>query len=485
MSEQASVSDKRLGEQSSVGGLRVLIVDDEQVFANAVTTRLQRAGYACRPAGTLLEAQRLLEVQVPDLLLLDLQLPDGNGLDFLRNQLVSLVPQLAVVVITAHGDLTDAVAAMKLGAVDYLKKPIDLDELLLVIDKLQGRLALEQRLEYSRQREARSAVHEELVGESESMVRLRSELERIGAIAQRVGEGAPPTVLITGETGTGKDLAARLLHEARDGGDNLPFVHLDCAALPASLIEAELFGHERGSFTGATGARIGLIEAAEAGTLFLNEVGELPPDLQAKLLTVLERRVLRRVGGNKELPVRAWILAATNRDLERMVAEGTFRGDLLYRLKVLDVPMPALRERGEDVVRLAHHFANQVARRYDMPEPHLDGSAIEALGRYSWPGNVRELKHAIERAVLLCRDGRIGHTDLPMPGAVSEAAPPGGEVPGQIDGLTLQEAEVLLIKQALEATQGNVSRAARQLGVTRMALRYRIDKYDLREWVGR
>jgi len=460
--------------------LRVLIVDDEQVFANAVTTRLQRAGYVCRPAGSLLEAQRLLELQVPELLLLDLQLPDGNGLDFLREVLPELAPDLGVVVITAHGDLTDAVAAMKLGAVDYLKKPIDLDELLLVVQKLQSRLELKQSLAYSRQREAHSIAHDELIGHSEPVVRLRSELERIGAIARRVSEAPPPTVLITGETGTGKDLVARLLHEARDRGGNLPFVHLDCAALSASLIEAELFGHERGSFTGATGERIGLIEAAEAGTLFLNEIGELPLDLQAKLLTVIERRVLRRIGGNREIPVRAWIVAATNRDLEKMVTQGTFRGDLLYRLKVLDVSVPALRERPADVALLARHFAVQVGRRYDLEQPRLAPAALDLLARYDWPGNVRELKHAIERAVLLCRDGTIGCADLPLahftppPGATSEAP----AVP--LAGLTLQEAEVLLIRNALQETNGNISRAARQLGVTRMALRYRLDKHGLK-----
>jgi DNA-binding NtrC family response regulator len=252
-------------------------------------------------------------------------------------------------------------------------------------------------------------------------------------------------------------------------------VHVDCASLPRELMEAELFGHEKGAFTSAAGARVGLIEAAEGGTVFLDEIGELPLELQAKLLSVIERRLVRRIGSTREHPVRAQFVAATNRRLSEMVAQGLFRPDLYYRLNVLTLALPPLRSRGEDVVMLAEHFGAQIARRYGLPAPRFGADARAALLSYAWPGNVRELRHLVERAVMLAT-GEIDGAALGLEPGAGPAVPPRDA----LDGLTLEAAERLLIQRALEATQDNVSEAARRLGVSRMTLRYRMEKYGLR-----
>ena len=274
-------------------------------------------------------------------------------------------------------------------------------------------------------------------------------------------------------------MVARLLH-ARSARRERPFVHVDCASLPKDLIEAELFGHEKGAFTSAHSARTGLIEAAEDGVLFMDEIGELPMDLQAKLLAVLERRTLRKVGTTKERPVAAWIIAATNRDIADLVNRGEFRSDLYYRLNVLSISVAPLRDRGDDIILLARHFMEQSAKRYGIKSVGLSAQAVQALGSYHWPGNVRELKHMIERAVLLSGEGELSPESL----SLAARAQPGTETGLSLSSaaesdLTLDHAELLLIKNALEKCNGNVSKAARELGITRMALRYRIKKHNL------
>ncbi len=453
---------------------RVLVVDDEIFFAKAVCRRLEKEGYECRIAENLRAARQAFAAASPDLVLLDMRLPDGSGLDFLedlRQRMESYVP---VVVLTAHGELEDAVAAMKLNAADYLKKPIDLEELLLTLEKVLDKAELKQRLEYSRERESRAVEGVQLLGESSQIQTVREQVMRISTVAS-AASGPPPTVLILGETGTGKEITARLLHLHSTRRDR-PFVHIDCGALPAELIEAELFGHEKGAFTHAHAARPGLIEVAEDGTAFLDEIGELPLDLQAKLLALLGRRTVRRVGSTEEHPVKAWFIAATNRNMEEMVKEGRFRSDLYYRLDELDLTMPPLRERGDDIDMLARHFALQTARRYGLSEPELTQDCLEALHAYDWPGNVRELRHLIERAALLS-GGRITEEALGLKPTAAPAQEP--ENAEAIDGLSLDAAEAFLIRRALERTGGNVSEAARRLGVTRMALRYRMQKHGL------
>lgn len=450
---------------------RILVVEDELIFAKAVVRRLTRAGYACQAAASLADAQGMLKEQAPDLLLLDMRLPDGSGLEFLERLRTEIAVTAPVIVMTAYGEVDDAVSAMKLSASDYLKKPVDLDELLLTVQKVLANQRLSTQLEYSRAREARGGDTLALIGDSRPMRRLREQIKKIAHLGG-VSDMPPPTVLITGETGTGKDITARLLHQGSARRDK-PFVHVDCASLPKDLIEAELFGHVKGAFTNAHVERTGLIEMAEDGVVFLDEIGELPLELQAKLLAVLERRMLRRVGSSREHPIEAWFIAATNRDADEMVANGSLRSDLYFRLNVLDLELSPLRQRGEDVLLLSENFGAQVARRYGVGAFRLSQSARRCLLSYSWPGNVRELRHLIERATLLSGDGNVTDEGLMLPATnTSEPA-----LSADFSALTLDEAEKLLIRGALERCDNNVSAAARQLGVTRMAMRYRMKKH--------
>ncbi len=456
---------------------KILIVEDESVLAKAVQKRLKRAGFVSEIAGDLQTAEVFFQSLSPELILLDMRLPDGSGLDFLgkiRNEEQSNV---AVLVMSAYGEIEDAVLAMKLGASDYLKKPVDLDELMINIDKVLNNHYTEQKLTYSAKREQHAVEHAsegiDFLGNCVALNDIRKQIDRISKLTQ-LTETIPPTVLILGETGTGKDVVARVLH-ARSARVQRPFVHMDCASLPKDLIEAELFGHEKGAFTNAHIDRTGLIEAAEDGVLFIDEIGELPLDLQGKLLAVLERRSMRKVGSTQESPVPAWFLAATNRDIESLSETGEFRSDLFYRMNVLSITLPPLRERGNDSILLAKHFVAQTAKRYGLQIPDLSKQAEQAILEYHWPGNVREMKHLIERAVLLSGGETIDSDQLALVNKTKEA---NIQIDAQED-MTLGEAELNLIEQALEKNDGNVSRAARELGITRMALRYRMKKYDL------
>lgn len=451
--------------------LRLMLIEDEELFARAVAKRLQKAGYECEHAETIADARALAHQLAPDLVLLDMRLPDGNGIELLKEFAAAGVP---VIVMTAHGDVGDAVNAMKQGAIDYLKKPVDLEELLLTVAKVNRSVALKNQVDHSRERDTLALEGVDLIGQSAAMHSVRSQIEQFSRLSN-VKDVIPPTILISGETGTGKDVAARLLHQLCNLADQ-PFVQVDCASLPSDLIESELFGHEKGAFTSAQGARCGLIEAAEGGTLFLDEVGELPLPLQAKLLNVLERRMVRRLGSTKERPVAARFVAATNRDLQQMVIEGRFRADLFYRLHVLTLSMPPLRERGDDIRLLALHFLAQTERRYGLAGRQFSPEALIALQGYAWPGNVRELKHLIGRAALLSRSAAISPEDLGLDRA------PGLEArnDASVSGMTIDAAERMLMEEALSASRGNVSQAARILGLSRMAMRYRMEKHGLK-----
>ncbi|ADQ84896.1 MULTISPECIES: sigma-54 dependent transcriptional regulator [Methylovorus] len=457
--------------------MRILLVEDEAVFARAVAKRLQKAGYECEHAESIADGRALARQFAPDLALLDMRLPDGNGLELLSDLVAKGV---AVIVLTAHGDVMDAVNAMKQGATDYIKKPVDLEELLLAIEKAENATNLKRQLDYSRQRNSHETENIEMLGESAPIQAIRTQVERIAQLVSV--EAAPPTILISGETGTGKDVVARLLHQSCKNSDR-PFVHVDCASLPSELIENELFGHEKGAFTSAQNARCGLIEAAEDGTLFLDEIGELPLTLQAKLLNVLERRVVRRIGSTKERPVMARFIAATNRDLQQMVIDGRFRSDLFYRLNVLSLNMPPLRDRGGDVLLLAQHFATQTERRYGLEKRVFSPEVTEMLMRYRWPGNVRELRHQISRAVLLSKTAQIRLQDVALPVelvANVKLTTTATEDVAAATRMTLDAAEKLMIEKTLEQTHFNISEAARQLGITRMAMRYRMEKHGIR-----
>lgn len=450
---------------------KILLVEDEVLFAKAVVKRLQKAGFECEHAESLQDARLLVKQFEPDMALLDMRLPDGNGLDLLSD---FVAKNINTIVMTAFGDVTDAVNAIKMGAIDYLKKPIDLEELLLIIQKNEKTTDLQTSLDYSRQRD--SVVNEsvQLIGESAAMQSVRQQITRIAQLSA-LSDAVQPTVLITGETGTGKDVVARYLHASCANHDK-PFVHVDCASLPAELIESELFGHEKGAFTNAVASRPGLIESAEDGTLFLDEIGELPLGLQAKLLNVLERRMVRRLGSTKERPVQARIIAATNRDLYQMSSEGRFRSDLYYRLNVITMQMPPLRDRGQDVLLLANYFRQMTEKRYALPHHEFSSLALMAIQTYHWPGNVREMRHQISRAVLMCTQAMISEHDLGLPQSVSVNGRPNiqAETPVTLDG-----AEKVMLLNALEQSRNNVSKAARLLGITRMTMRYRMDKHGI------
>jgi two-component system response regulator AtoC len=449
---------------------KILIVEDEVLFARAVMQRLRKVGYECEHVESLQDARTISKQFSADIVLLDMRLPDGNGLDLLAE---FVAKNVAVIVMTAYGEISDAVHAIKHGAVDYLKKPIDLDELVLVIQKAEATATQTNRLDYSRQRTAHASEGFELLGDSLVMISVKAQIKRIAQLVSN--DTAPPTVLIGGETGTGKDVAARLLHlssQLGDGHHDKPFVHIDCASLPAELIESELFGHEKGAFTGAINGRPGLIEAAEDGTLFLDEIGELPLALQAKLLNVLERRVVRRLGSSKERIVPARFVAATNRDLHAMAQSGHFRQDLYYRLNVMSLSMPPLREREDDMLLLARHFAQQTSKRYGLAKATFSADAISTIQHYPWPGNVRELKHQVSRAMLLCNEGYITALDLALPRTTVANASPAAQT-------TLDGAERAILLQALADCRNNVSEASRKLGITRMTMRYRMDKHNI------
>ena len=454
---------------------RILIIEDELLFARAVAKRLEQAGYVCTMTTTLAEGMAQAAQQPADLVLLDLRLPDGDGLEKLPLLMQGHDDQpIPVVVMTAFGEVADAVRAMKLGAADYLKKPIDLEEMVIAVAATLHRQGVQKQLSWSREREARTREGVTLLGESPALCALRQQIQQLGKLSG--ADSAGPTVLIQGETGSGKDVVAHLLHQA-SANHAAPFIHVDCAALPRDLIEAELFGHEKGAYTSAMQARTGLLEAAENGTLFLDEIGELPLDLQAKLLTVIERRRVRRVGSVHERPIHARFVAASNRDLRQQVALGEFRSDLYFRLNVLTLSLPPLRERGEDIHLLARHYAQQTAQRYRLAPPRFSDEALEALGHYAWPGNVRELKHLTERAVLLSGDAPLTATAFALPPQAEENAQ---ALPEGLRGVTLGDAERTLIQQALAECHGNISEAARRLGITRMTLRYRMEKYRIR-----
>ncbi len=465
---------------------KILVIDDEVVFARSVAHTLSRNGHECRSLSSAEEGMTSLEADRPDLILLDIKLAGMSGLDALR-RILGLDGSIIVIIMTAYSSVESAVAAMKDGAYDYIQKPIDHDELTFIIEKALETHRLRERLSYFQRKEIQQAAHGEIIGVSAGMTQV---IEMIGRIAQFEPRpaGELPTVLLLGETGTGKDLVARAIHR-RGSLAGQPFVEIECTSIPKDLAEAELFGYEKGAFTGATTAKPGLIEAADGGTLFLDEIGELSPDLQAKLLKAIERRQIRRLGSLRERKINVRIIAATNRDLEAAVRAGTFRQDLYYRLKVLIVELPPLRERGADVVLLANHFLRQLTHKYSLPVRRFTEAALHALKKYRWPGNVRELAHLVERALLVCDEQEIGPSALGMEATFPVVAsqrrnhPPGADEMFQIQcpeqGIDLEEVERQLIKQALDLTDGNVAEAARKLHIGREALRYRIQKHGI------
>jgi DNA-binding NtrC family response regulator len=457
-------------------GHGVLLVEDEATLARNIQRYLEKDGYDVRIAGNLREGWRDFEEFRPDVLLLDLNLPDGSGLDLLARARLQ-DRQVKIIVLTGHGSVQTAVEAMKAGAWDYLTKPVALGELKLLVAKALGQGRLEETLSYYQGRDARQGGLDAIVGASPAILALKQRIAALVGAERALPDGdVLPPVLVRGETGAGKELVARALHFDGRRAEG-PFIEVNCSALPAQLVESELFGHERGAFTDARDRRIGLVEAAHGGTLFLDEIGDLDPAMQVKLLKVLEDRVVRRIGAVRERQVDVRFVTATNRPLEELVREGRFRADLYYRLSVVTLHVPALRERAGDAVLLAAHFLDLHGRRYRKPGLTLDADALALIARHPWAGNVRELRNVMEQAAL-----SAGTETVLGPHNIALAPPPASAPrPAMADAAiqTLPRMERDSLVRALEQTAGNVSRAARLLGISRDTMRYRMAKHGL------
>jgi two-component system, NtrC family, response regulator AtoC len=453
-----------------VSGMRILVIDDEAGLRHTLTLILQEEGYEVVSAEDGDAGLRLALADAPDLILCDIRMPRVDGLTFLDRYQEANGSAL-VVMMSAYGTLDSAVEAMRRGAYDYISKPFNADEVLLTIRKAREREQLRREVRRLRAEVGQLAGVEDVVGRSAAM---REVMELVARVAPY-----PSTVLITGESGTGKEAIARTIHRLSPRAER-PFVAVNCGAIPENLLESELFGHERGAFTGADRTREGLVEEAEGGTLFLDEIGELPTSLQVKLLRVLQERRLRRVGGSAERPVDVRVLAATARDLVGEVRDGRFREDLFFRINVVHLHLPPLRARADDIPLLAEHFLRRHAPRLGMNAPTLDREILPILVRYSWPGNVRELENVLERALILS-GGTPGVEHLPEhvrtgvhPFPVQAGDDGDLSVKRRLPGLERE-----LIMRALAQTGGNRTRAAEILDLSVRALSYKIRDYGL------
>lgn len=444
---------------------RVLIADDEANMRWVLERALSKAGYDVE---TVEDGQLALDralAERPDLVLVDLKMPKRDGLSVLRT-LKEHYPDLLIVMMTAHGSTATVVEAMKAGAHDYLMKPFDIDELLITVSKAFEVESLREQVDYLKGEVQR--VGWQLVGKSDTMKAVKHLVERVAL--------TPATVLIQGESGTGKELVAHAIHTLSPRV-NGPFIRVNCAALTETLLESELFGHEKGAFTGAQARKAGRFELADGGTLFLDEIGELPFNVQAKLLRVLQERTFERVGGEKTIKVDVRIIAATNRDLLKEAQEGSFREDLYYRLSVFPISVPPLREHREDIPFLAEHFLEKL-KTYGRSKA-LGPGVVTRLTAYNWPGNVRELENVMERMVIISQGSVIGVDALPVfgPPLIEGKSPGGFRLPPE--GVSLEEIEKSFLQQAMEQTGGNQSQAAKRLGLSRHAFLYRLEKYGI------
>lgn len=463
----------------------ILIVEDDEMLAENIQTYLERKNFDARVCHSAEEALEVLATVQPDVILTDHSLPGMSGMALLA-KVHADSPQTKLIMMTGYGNIDDAVEAMKAGAFHYLTKPVALVELKLLIERALDAQRLEYKLTFYQQREAQGSSYQALIGNSVPMQTLKFTIQQLLDAESRMTDAEQPAVLIEGETGTGKELIARALHfgGVRNKG---PFIEFNCAAIPAHLIEAELFGHERGAFTDAKERRLGLVEAADGGTLFLDEIGEMDLSLQAKLLKLLEDRTIRRVGSVKERKVDLRIISATNCNLEQLVQQGKFRRDLFFRLRIISIKVPRLYARGDDVLLLARHFLALHCKRYGKPGLQFSAEAEILLKSYSWPGNVRELRNMLEQSVLLAQSNIIGPNQLVMcsslmePAAREQFAQPacGYENDGAIDGFNLPEVERDIVIKTLNKTDWNVTKSAKILGLSRDMLRYRIERLGL------
>jgi two-component system response regulator PilR (NtrC family) len=447
---------------------QILIVDDEPAIRELLELTLGRMNLETRSAQNVEEAHHLLEQFRFDLCLTDMRLPDGNGIDLVRH-IQEKHPQLPVAVITAHGSMEAAISALKAGAFDFVSKPLDVNDLRNIV-----RSALRVGQNPVAKTETARGGTQKLLGVSPAIARVR-------ALIEKLARGQAP-VYIHGESGTGKELVARLIHELgpRTSG---AFVPVNCGAIPEALMESEFFGHRKGSFTGAIADKDGLFKAADGGTLFLDEVGDLPLHMQVKLLRAIQEKSVRPVGGQSEVKVDVRILSATHKDLQTLVREGKFRQDLFYRLNVIELVVPSLRERQQDIPVLAEHLCTRLAGNLGVPAPHLSADALNVLTNYDFPGNVRELENILERAMTLCDGNEITVHDLQLPDSFTPSDTPALAMSSAADDETLDEymarVEEAAIRDALDRTNQNKTAAAKLLGITFRALRYKLEKLGI------
>ena len=455
----------------------VLIIEDEEGVRTALAKRLRTIDCLAEAAATGEEGLKRLGKAPTDLVLLDYRLPDTDGLELLE-RIRRQWPDTLVIIMTAYTNVDVAIQAMRLGAHDYVSKPFSLDEMMVVVDKALETKHLRtevRRLQTTRMQEF---AFDQIVARSPKMIEIVGLLKNLAVSEAR-------TILLEGESGTGKDLAAKVLHYNSPRAEH-PFMNITCTALPETLLESELFGHEKGAFTDARERKQGLFELAEGGTIFLDEIGDMPRSLQAKLLRFLEEKAFRRVGGTRDLVVDVRIVAATNKNLRQLVSEGKFREDLFYRLNIFPVTLPPLRERADDIPLLVERFIRRYSEEFRKEVTGIDPAALAVMQAYDWPGNVREMRNLIERATLLSGGGRLTLDSLPMElmiPAVVATDDQGGEAQPLVllgpQGVDLRQVERLLVEQAMELAVGNQSRAAQLLRISRDQLRYRLQKYGL------
>jgi len=451
---------------------KLLIVEDEDLVRWSLEKSLKAEGYEVVSVATGEECLKVIREESPALVLLDIRLPGIDGIKVLE-EIKEFDTSIQVIMLSAYGTIEKAVKAMKLGAYDYISKPFRMEDVKLTIEKALEMVRLRNEITYIRNKNKAQYGFDNIIGTSPAM-------QEVFEFIRKIAKSDATTILIEGESGTGKDLIARTIHYQSKRAE-YPFMEVNVTSLPETLFESELFGHEKGAFTDAKTAKKGLFELANGGTILLDEIGEMGLRLQAKLLHVLEHRCFKRVGGVKDIKVDVRIIAATNKDLSTEVKAGRFREDLFYRLNVVPIHLPPLRERGEDILILAHYFMQHYNKVFKKNFSSIDPEAERLLMSYSWPGNVRELKNVIERILILESSDTIKPEHLP-PEIIFKETKDEGPTEGlslPAEGLTLQQVEIDLIKKALEKTGGNQTKAAQLLGISRDVLRYRLKKYNL------
>ncbi|MBL7066423.1 MAG: sigma-54-dependent Fis family transcriptional regulator [Candidatus Marinimicrobia bacterium] len=448
----------------------ILVIDDDKYIRNTFRDLLSPAGHDVTTLISAEEALKYLKNEDPDLIFLDIKLPGMDGIVFLEH-LQNLKYNIPVVVITGYANVDTSVQAMKLGAKDYIRKPFNLDEISLIVDKIVEEQQIEDQLAYFQKQKDVIFGFGDIIGKSEP-------IKEVFRFIQQVANSPKTTVLIRGETGTGKELVARAIHYKSERG-NKPFIEINCSAFQETLLEAELFGYEAGAFTNATHRKKGLLELAHHGSFFFDEIGDMAPGLQAKILKVLEKQTFRRVGGTKEIHIDTRIISASSRNIETCISEGTFREDLYYRLNVASITIPPLRDRKEDVILLAEHFLKIYNAEFKKNIKGITNNLKQRLIEHSWPGNVRELKNAIERAVLFEDSDLLTCDNISLLDSLATPSNNRNMIKIPNDGLSLVDIEKSLIEQALIKTNRNQTRAAKLLNISRETLKYRMKKFNI------